>query len=69
VTFVSNFPYLVQLSTTQTDFGHKTIDWLKERKKRPDRDYDIDMHGGHEPYVSFWFKDRKLAIYTKTVWG
>jgi hypothetical protein len=48
--------------------GHLTIEWLSDRGLRPDRDYDLDMHGGRLGYTSFWFKRRVDAMATALTW-
>lgn len=64
------FPYEVQVPiSNDPEFGHQTLEWLASRKKRPDRDFEIDMHGGRLGYTSFWFKDNSLAILVKLTWG
>lgn len=49
--------------------GHMVLEWLTAQGKKPDKHYDIDMHGGQKGYTSFWFKDRLLAIRTQLIWG
>lgn len=64
------YPYEVRIPASKDpDFGHQTIEWLAQRSRFPERDYEIDMHGGKIGYTSFWFKDAKLAVYTKLVRG
>jgi hypothetical protein len=64
------FPHEVRVPHDKDpEFGHQTLEWLSARKKRPDRDFEIDMHGGQLGYTSFFFKDQKFAVYVKLVWG
>ena len=64
------FPYIVKVVDTKANpFGHDTIEWLEEQNIRPDRDFDLDMHGGHRNYTTFWFKDRITAIRVALMFG
>lgn len=51
------------------EFGHLTLEWLASKGKKPDKHFDIDMHGGQKSYTSFFFKDRLLAMWTRLTWG
>lgn len=43
--------------------------WLREQGLAPERDWEIDMHGGKQAYVSFWFRDRSHALLAKLTLG
>lgn len=64
------YPHEVKIPNSRDPHcGHDTIEWLAQRHRFPERDYEVDMHGGQAGYTSFWFKDAKLAVYTKLVRG
>ena len=64
-----NYPYEVQVTDNKDPHnGHDTVYWLDKKGIEPYRHFDIDMHGGQAGYTSFYFKSKKLAIWTAIVW-
>ena len=55
-------------STKDPENGHQTLEWLASKGKKPDKHFDIDMHGGRKNYTSFFFKDRLLAMWVRLIW-
>ena len=65
---INPFKYCVKVPNSPEErYGHDTIEWILDRNLQPNRDFEIDMHGGQRDYVSFYFKDRKLAIHVTLV--
>ena len=61
--------HIVVPDANDPENGHQVLEWLFEQDKKPDRDFDLDMHGGQVGFTSFYFKDRILAIRTRLMWG
>lgn len=63
------FIYEVRINWENDPGGGTMLAWLKEQKKKAERDWSIDMHGGRLDYISFWFHDAKFAVYAKLAMG
>jgi len=63
------FIYEVKISWAKDPYGDNSIEWLIENKLKPERDWQIDMHGGKLDYLSFWFHDANKALIVKLTLG
>ncbi len=64
------FIYEVKIDTGgDLNITHDMVETFMENDIRPNRDYEINMHGGWESYTSFYFKDADLAMRIKLTYG
>ena len=64
-----DYPYEVQAPDSEDlRNGHDTLEWLTNKGIKPYHHFDIDMHHGQAGYTSFYFKSKKIAIWTALVW-
>lgn len=63
------FFYEVKISWATDPYADNALIWLRQKKWRAERDWDIDMHGGRLDHTSFWFRDANKALIMKLTLG
>lgn len=63
------FFYEVKIDWKTDPYADKALEWLRGKKWRAERDWNIDMHGGQADHTSFWFRDANKALIMKLTIG
>ena len=63
------FLYEVRIAWESDGYVQGALDWLRDKKWKSNRDWDIDMHGGRTAYTSFFFRDPDKALIMKLTLG
>lgn len=66
---MSKYIHEVKISWTKDPYGNDALAWLCANGMKPDKDWQIDMHGGSLNHTSFWFKNTTKALLFKLTLG